>query len=306
MASTSANGITIEYEQHGDGEPLLLVMGLGGQLIDWPEGFVDVLVAAGFRVIRFDNRDAGLSTEVPAEPPTAGQIAKGLLFRRAPETEYRLADMADDAVGLLDALGIDAAHVAGVSMGGMIAQSMAIHHPRRVRSMTSVMSTTGNRRVGRPKLGLVMRALRRPVPTRDNAVEMGVETFRHICGPTFDADEFRRMVEASVARSFRPAGTARQTAAILASPDRTDELRRVEAPTLVIHGMLDPLVRPSGGIATAEAVPGARLLMFNDMAHDLPPTRFREMADAIALNAARSRPIDPTAGSHPSATEQPR
>jgi pimeloyl-ACP methyl ester carboxylesterase len=306
MASVTANGITIEYEEQGEGEPLLLVMGLGGQLIDWPPAFVDVLADEGFRVIRFDNRDAGLSSEMSSEPPSAGQIARGLLLRRPPETEYRLADMAADAVGLLDALGIDGAHVAGVSMGGMIAQSMAIHHPQRVRTMTSIMSTTGNRRVGRPKIGLVLRALRRPVPTRDTAVEMGIETFRHICGPTFDPDEFRRMVEASVSRSFRPAGTARQTAAILASPDRTGDLRRLQAPTLVIHGMLDPLVRPSGGLATAEAVPGARLLMFNDMAHDLPPTRFREMAGAIADNAARGRPGgNRTAGMAASAAELP-
>lgn len=293
MASVQANGITIEYEEQGEGAPLLLVMGLGGQLIDWPQDFVDLLVAQGFRVIRFDNRDAGLSTAMSSEPPSTAQLAKAMILRRLFKAEYQVRDMADDAAGLLEALGIDSAHVVGISMGGMIAQSMALHHPLRVRSLTSIMSTTGNRRVGQPKLGMVVRTMRRPVPTRDNAVELGVDLFRHICGPTFDADEFRRMAQAAVDRSFRPAGTARQAAAIMASPDRTEGLRRLTAPTLVIHGLLDPLVKPSGGRATAAAVPGSRLLMFNDMAHDLPSTRLREMAEEIARNAARATVTEP-------------
>ncbi|MEY2959737.1 MAG: hypothetical protein RLZZ01_2305 [Actinomycetota bacterium] len=288
MPSVSVNGITVEFDERGDGSPLLVVMGLGGQLVDWPEGFVDELVRRGFRVIRFDNRDIGLSTEFTAPPPTTAQIARAVLLRRRIPAEYLLTDMAGDAVGLLDALDIDRAHVVGMSMGGMIAQTMAIEHPGRVRSLTSIMSTTGSRRVGRPTLALIRKFARRPVPTRETAVDIGVETLRAISGPTFDPVETRRLVEASVARSFRPAGTARQTAAIMASPDRTPGLRRLATPTLVVHGMLDPLVQPSGGRATAEAVPGSRLLMFNDMAHDLPPTRWAEMADAIAANAQRS------------------
>jgi pimeloyl-ACP methyl ester carboxylesterase len=289
MASVSANGITLEFDERGVGEPLLSVMGLGGQLVDWPDGFVDELAGRGFRVIRFDNRDIGLSTECSGTPPTTSQIARAVLLRRPIPATYDLADMARDAIGLLDALEVESAHVVGMSMGGMIAQTMAIEHPAKVRSLTSIMSTTGSRRVGRPKLSLIGRFARRPVPTRATAVDIGVETLRAIGGPTFDPVETRRLVEASVARSFRPAGTARQTAAIMASPDRTAALRRLEIPTLVIHGMLDPLVQPSGGHATAEAVPGSRLLMFNDMAHDLPPTRWSEMADAIAANAARVR-----------------
>ncbi len=288
MPSVSVNGITVEFDERGDGSPLLVVMGLGGQLVDWPDGFVDELVRRGFRVIRFDNRDIGLSTEFTAPPPTTAQIARAVLLRRRIPAEYLLTDMAGDAVGLLDALDIDRAHVVGMSMGGMIAQTMAIEHPGRVRSLTSIMSTTGSRRVGRPTLALIRKFARRPVPTRETAVDIGVETLRAISGPTFDPVETRRLVEASVARSFRPAGTARQTAAIMASPDRTPGLRRLATPTLVVHGMLDPLVQPSGGRATAEAVPGSRLLMFNDMAHDLPPTRWAEMADAIAANAQRS------------------
>jgi pimeloyl-ACP methyl ester carboxylesterase len=239
-------------------------------------------------VIRFDNRDIGLSTEFTSPPPTTGQLAKAVLARRPVAAEYFIGDMAADAAGLLDALGIESAHVAGMSMGGMITQALAIDHPSRVRSMTSIMSTTGNRRVGQPKLSLIRRFARRPVPTRETAVELGVETFRAISGPTFEETEARSLVESSVARSFRPAGVARQTAAVIASPDRTAGLRRVSAPALVIHGLVDPLVRLSGGIATAAAIPGSRLLVFNDMAHDLPRTRWQEMADAIAVNAARA------------------
>lgn len=288
MASVQANGITIEYEEQGSGDPLVLIMGLGGQLIDWPQGFVEQIVDQGFRVIRFDNRDSGLSTEFTSTPPSTSQLAKAMLLKRLLQAEYLISDFADDTAGLLDALGIESAHVVGVSMGGMIGQALAIEHPDRVRSLTSIMSTTGSRRVGQPTARLIRKTARRPVPTRETAVEMGVEMFREVCGPTYDPDEFRRLAQAAVDRSFRPAGTARQTAAIMASNDRTPGLRRLQVPTLVIHGLLDTLVRPSGGVATAKAVPGSRLLMFNDMAHDLPSTRWTEMAEAIRRNADRA------------------
>jgi pimeloyl-ACP methyl ester carboxylesterase len=288
MPLVQSNGITIEYHERGEGEPLLLVMGLGGQLIDWPQGFVDELVAHGFRVISFDNRDAGLSTEFEGPPPTRRQLAKAVLLRRPLASHYKLGDMARDGIGVLDALGIDSAHVVGMSMGGMIAQEIAIEHPERVRSLTSIMSTTGNPRVGRPKLRLVRKAMRRKQPTLENAIDLSLETFRDICGPTFDADEFRVLAQRSISRSFRPDGTSRQLAAIIASPDRTDALGRLQVPTLVIHGMLDPLVQPSGGIATARAIPGAKLVMYNDMAHDLPHTRWKEIADEVAAIAARA------------------
>ena len=275
MASVQANGITIEYEEQGAGEPLLLVMGLGGQLIDWPPDLIQLLVDNGFRVIWFDNRDSGLSTELADQAPL--------------ESAYLLTDMAADAAGLLDALDIDRAHVVGMSMGGMIAQQMAIDHPHRVSSLTSIMSTTGNPKVGRPKAKVIFRGLRRPEPTPETAVDQGIELFRDISGPTFDEQKFRELFQADLERSWRPAGTARNFAAILASPDRTEALQRIDVPTLVIHGLLDSLVKPSGGIATAEAIPGSRLLLFNDMGHDLPSTRLREIADAITTNAARSR-----------------
>lgn len=288
MASVQANGITIEYEQQGSGEPLLLVMGLGGQLTDWPQEFVDLIVEQGFRVIRLDNRDSGLSTEFTGPPPTTGQIAKSVLFRRPLPSEYLLTDMAADAVGLLKALEVGSAHVVGVSMGGMIAQTMAIEHPECVRSLTSIMSSTGSRKVGQPTKRLVAKFARRKPPSRETAIDDSIETFREICGPTFDEAEFRDMAKTSIERSFRPVGTGRQTAAIMASGDRTEQLGQLDLPTLVVHGLLDPLVRPTGGMATAAAVPSSRLLMYNDMAHDLPRTRWVEMVDAIARNAARA------------------
>jgi len=290
MAFVQANGITIEYEEQGTGEPLLLVMGLGGQLIDWPPDLVQMLVANGFRVIRFDNRDSGLSTEFADDaPPTRRQLLKTLVFRRDLDAPYRLGDMAADAVGLLDALEIDRVHVVGISMGGMIAQQIAIDHPTRVASLTSIMSTTGNPRVGKPKAKIVVKALRRPEPTPETAVEQGVLLFRDITGPTFDEQGFRELFQADLERSYRPKGTARNFAAILASGDRTEQLEQLDVPTLVIHGLVDTLVKPSGGIATARAVPGSTLMLFNDMGHDLPHTRHREIADAITTNAARAR-----------------
>ena len=288
MASVQANGITIEYEEQGSGEPLLLIMGLGAQLIDWPQDFVDLLVEKGFRVIRHDNRDAGLSTEFTGKPPTLRQAAMAALFRRAPRAEYTLNEMADDAAALLDTLEIDSAHVVGASMGGMIAQALAINHPAKVRSLTSIMSMTGDRRNGRPKASLLMKGARLPERTLQNAAEVGATMWRLTAGPAFDPVEAQRMTDASIARSFRPAGNGRQTAAILASPDRTPALRHVAVPTLVVHGMVDPLVQPSGGIATAKAVPNSRLLLLNDMGHDMPKHRRAEIVDAIAANAARA------------------
>jgi pimeloyl-ACP methyl ester carboxylesterase len=288
MPLVESNGITIEYHERGEGEPLLLVMGLGGQLIDWPEGFVDELVAHDFRVISFDNRDSGLSTEFDGPPPTRAQLAEAIVLRRPLSSQYRLGDMAGDGIGVLDSLGVHSAHVVGMSMGGMIAQQIAIDFPERVRSLTSIMSTTGNPRVGRPKIRLIRKAMRRTQPTVDNAIELSLATFRDVCGPTFDAEEFRLLAEKSIARSFRPDGTSRQLAAIIASPDRTEALGRLQVPTLVVHGMLDPLVQPSGGLATARAVPGAKLVMYNDMAHDLPRTRWKDIADEIKAIAARA------------------
>jgi pimeloyl-ACP methyl ester carboxylesterase len=288
MASVQANGITIEYEQRGDGEPLLMVMGLGGQLTDWPPSLIDELVDRGFQVITFDNRDSGLSTESTAPAPTKRDFARAVLMRRPLRSDYSLHDMAADAVGLLDALGIERAHVVGMSMGGMIAQLIAIDHPERVRSLTSIMSTTGSKRVGQPRMRILRKSLRRPVPTRETAVDQAVEVFREVCGPNWDESQFRELAQRAIDRSFRPAGTSRQTAAILTGRDRTAGLSGIRMPALVIHGLLDPLVRVSGGVATAKAIRGSRLVLFNDMAHDLPQSRHPEIADEIASIAARA------------------
>ena len=293
MPTVQANGITIGYESTGDGEPLLLIMGLGAQLTDWPEGVPERLAERGFRVIAMDNRDQGLSTEFDWQPPSQAASVLGLMAKRPPKAGYLLADMADDAAGLLDALDVPAAHIVGASMGGMIAQSLAIAHPQKVRSLTSIMSNTGDGKHGRISTRLLPAMARLPKPTPDNAVERSIETFRLIGGPHWDEATHRARAERSVARAFRPDGTARQTAALMASPDRTRALRKLDVPALVIHGLVDPLVRPSGGIATARAIRGSRLLMFPDMGHDLPEPRSEEMLDAVRRNADRAESGSP-------------
>ena len=289
MANLEANGITIEYDIRGEGEPIIFVMGLAGQLIDWPEEFVDLFVEKGYQAIRFDNRDIGLSSQGTWDPPSQAKTLAGMVTGRGLESiGYTMPDMAADAVGLMDGLGIERAHVVGLSMGGMIAQEMAIGHRARVRSLCSIMSNTGDRRNGSVAAPLMAKIVRRKPPTLASAVEDSVELFRLISGPHFDPDEHRQWARAGVARSFTPEGAARQTAAIAASRDRTKLLGSVEAPTLVVHGLIDPLVKPSGGIATAKAVPGARLLALPDMGHDLPRPRWLELRDAIVENFRRA------------------
>lgn len=288
MAAIEANGITIEYEIEGEGEPLLLVMGLGGQLTSWPAEFVTTLAQRGFQVIRYDNRDSGLSTTFSRTPaPTWKTALKGLL-RRKPESEYLIEDMAADGAGLLRALGIDAAHVVGMSMGGMIAQTMAFTYPEMVLSLCSVMSNTGDGKGGiDPKLALKLRKATAN-PSRETAVEMSVETFRAISGDEFDEAEHRAGAIVDLERSYLPEGTARQTEAIMASPARNEMLKTVVAPTLVIHGLSDPLVTPKGGLVTATCVRNSRLLMFPGMGHTLPRSRWVEILDAIEANTRRA------------------
>jgi len=289
MTAAQCNGMTIEYETYGAGDPLLLVMGLGGQLVAWPMDWVNRFVDLGFQVIRFDNRDVGLSTKIPDDPPGLAALIAATWSRRLAKSSYLLADMADDAVGLLDHLGIDRAHVLGVSMGGMISQTIAIRHPGRVASLTSIMSNTGDRKHGRVHRSLLRKAPKMIAKTRAEAVDKGLLTFRLISGPHFVEveAELRSLLETALARSWDNEGTARQSMAIAASPDRTEALGSVTAPTLVIHGLLDPLVKPDGGLATAQAIPGSRLLAFPDMGHDLPKVRWDEMIGAIVANAER-------------------
>ena len=298
MTSAEIGDVRIEYVIDGpeDGEPMLLIMGMGAQLVAWPPDFVEMLVDQGFRVIRYDNRDQGLSTFTDTPPPTRGAVAKGLAARRWAISDYTLSDLADDAAGLLDHLGLASTHVVGVSMGGMIAQELTLRFPERVRSLTSVMSNTGHRRHGRTSARLLpalMRQIRAAAPTtREEAIERGVMAFRVIAGQDFDADEMRLMAEAHVNRGAQTSVSRdRQLNAINASPDRTARLAEVAVPTLVIHGLQDKLVLPSGGVATARAIPGSRLLLFPDMGHDLPRGRRQEMADAIVQNAHRARAL---------------
>ncbi|MBA3801755.1 MAG: alpha/beta fold hydrolase [Acidimicrobiia bacterium] len=289
MPHVDANGLRIEYDERGSGEPLLLVMGLGSQMILWHDSFIDLLVERGFRVIRYDNRDIGGSTHLDREKvPSVGRTLAALLSRRWAKAPYLLSDMAADGVGLLAALGIEQAHVVGASMGGMIAQTMAIEHPNRVRSLTSIMSNTGDRRAGQAKFSVLRRLAAGMRKRPADRVEATVATFRLISGPHFNEDEARLLAKRTIERGDDEAGTGRQLAATMASPNRTAGLRSLRVPTLVIHGMVDPLVKPSGGRATATAVPGAELLMFNDMGHDMPPVRWPAIADAIRANANRA------------------
>lgn len=295
MARVEANGITIEYEQYGEGgEPLLLVMGLGGQLSDWPAGFIQALVAAGFHVTVFDNRDIGLSTEFDWTPPSPIKAVITTLIGRKPKAEYTIVDMAADAAALLDALDIESVHVVGMSMGGMIAQQLTIDFPGRVRSLTSIMSNPGDGKSGRAAGKVLWKMARLPEPTVENAADRSVTSFQLWSGPHFDPVVHRERSQASVERSFRPMGVARQTVAIMASPDRTPGLSAVKVPTLVVHGLVDKLVKPSGGTATAAAVEDSTLLMFPDMGHDLPEPRWDDIARAVRRNADAGQLPAPT------------
>jgi pimeloyl-ACP methyl ester carboxylesterase len=280
------NGITLCYETFGapSDPPVVLVMGLGTQMIAWDTRFCEQLAAQGFFVVRFDNRDSGRSTRLDGAPvPKLHEIA----LRRIARPAYKLADMALDTVGLMDALGIERAHVVGVSMGGMIAQTVAARHPARTRSLTSIMSNTGARWTGQPALKTYPVLIGSSPSDRDGFVERGVKTWTLIGSPEFERDELelREMVGLSFDRGASPAGTARQLGAIIASGDRRRELRGVQAPTLVIHGEADKLVAPSGARATAKAIDGAELMLIPGMGHDLPKDLWPQIIGAIAKQA---------------------
>jgi len=281
-------GLEICCEELGDprGEPMLLVMGLGAQMIYWDDGFCELLVERGYRVIRFDNRDVGCSTHLRA--PVPGRAAM-LLGTGRPA--YRLEDLADDAVGVLDAFGIDRAHVVGASMGGMIAQVIGYRHPNRVASLGLIMTHSGRRTVSMPTRRALTALLSRPARTRDELVETMVRAFRVIGSPGYPFDEgrFRETAARSYDRGYNPAGSARQLHAITASGDRTRRLREITAPTVVVHGDRDPLVRPAGGRLIARTIPGAQLVSIPGMGHDLPEPAWPRIVGAIDRNAARAR-----------------
>jgi pimeloyl-ACP methyl ester carboxylesterase len=285
------------YETFGDAghPPLLLVMGLASQMLLWDEQFCERLAAEGFWVIRFDNRDVGRSTVMrEARIPKRWE----LLTRHAGGAAYSLDEMAADAVGLLDHLGIGAAHIVGVSMGGMIAQLIAINHPDRVLSLVSIMSTTGNRRVGRPHPRMALRMLRPASREREGYIKDHIETYRQIGSTRFDLEEEHKRERAGRCfdRGIHPAGSLRQMAAIVTAPDRTHRLAEIRVPTTVIHGDADPLVNVSGGRATADAVPGARLLILPAMGHDMPRELWPQIIDAIVKNAPVAAVHAPPAG----------
>lgn len=284
-----ANGIELCYQEMGDadGEPLLLVMGLATQMLAWDEGFCGLLVEHGFRVIRFDNRDIGRSTKI--ESAGVPRRADMMIGRRA-SAPYLLRDMAADTFGLMDHLGIDAAHIAGASMGGMVVQTMAIERPERVRSLVSIMSNTGSRWTGMPSRKAMAVLLGRPPRGREAAIERAVKTFGVIGSPgyPFDEERLRRVAGRSYDRGHSVAGVLRQLHAINASGDRTRALRGVRVPATVIHGNRDPLVRPAGGRATARAIPNARLKLIDGMGHDLPRQLWPVFAEEIATTAARA------------------
>ena len=288
MARVHTNGIHIEYEISGSGEPLLLIMGLGGQLTDWPAGFVQGL-AQNFTVIRFDNRDSGLSSYSDSAAPGRWRLIKGNVRPSSVTPPYQLHDMADDARGILDRLGIAKAHVVGMSMGAMIGQLVATRHADVTHSLCSIMSNTGDRWAGRPTARVVASLARRGQPDRSDALDLTLDLFRRVGGADWDEEAQRSRSLVSLGRAYNPAGVLRQSQAIAACPDRTESLGAITAPTLVVHGLEDTLVRPSGGVATAKAIPGARLVMYPRMGHDLPATRQDEIVDSIRVNAARAQ-----------------
>ena len=282
----SANGIELCYEIFGDAdaEPMLMIMGLGAQMIHWDDDFCRQLAARRFRVIRFDNRDIGKSTKMTGGKRLGPVELLKLRFLKIPvEAPYKLRDMAQDVVGLMDALGIPSAHIVGASMGGMIAQEIAISFPQRVRSLISIMSTTGNPKVPPPTREATAMLIAPPPATKEEYFARFAQTWKILRVGSFPEDEAldRARAERTFARGLNPAGVGRQLRAILASGSRKERLGSVKAPTLVIHGTVDPLVRPEGGQDTAASIPGAKLLMVEGMGHALPIPMWPQIIDAI-------------------------
>ena len=282
-----ANGIQLCYEEFGDrnAEPMLLIMGLGAQMILWDDEFCAQLAARGFRVIRFDNRDIGQSTKMSGgKRLTALDLIKLRFLKIPPSATYKLSDMAADTVGLMDALGIAKAHLVGASMGGMIAQEVALLYPERVRTLTSIMSSTGDPKLPGPTREAGAMLMAPPPTTREEFIQRFGETWTLLRAGRFPEDEGKdkAMAERIFARGLSPEGVARQFRAILASGSRKDRLRALKTPTLVIHGTVDPLVRPEAGRDTAAAIPGAKLVMVERMGHAMPSPLWPQIIGAIA------------------------
>jgi pimeloyl-ACP methyl ester carboxylesterase len=288
-----SNGITLAFETFGDpaDDPMLLIMGLGTQMLAWPDALCAGLAANGHYVVRFDNRDVGLSTHLT--DVRAPRVSDVVLRRHSPP--YTIDDMADDAVGLMDGLGLPSAHVVGASMGGFIAQSLALRHRDRVRTLALIMTSTGSKTVGNPKPALFSRLTkRRAVADRQSAQSMAIETFRMIGsrGYAFDEEYLSDLAGRSYDRAHDPGGYLRQLAAITAQPDRTSRLRRLRIPALVMHGLADPLVAPSGGLALATALRRSRFVGFEGMGHDLPRELWPDFVSHITELTHRARSSD--------------
>jgi pimeloyl-ACP methyl ester carboxylesterase len=291
MPEVTANNLTLHYDEHGDPShpPVLLVMGLGAQMVLWPQEFVDALVGHGYRVIRYDNRDIGLSQKFDGAraPGIRMQVIRKLIGWPA-RVPYTLKDMADDGIGVLDALGIEKAHIVGASMGGMIAQLMAIHHGHRMHSLTSIMSTTGNAKLPQADKKAI-ETLTAPIESMEEEwlVEHGIAIQQAIGSPGFtpDPERQRTRVEQTIRRSVYPAGLPRQLAAIIDDGDRTKRLANVNVPTLVLHGEGDPLVKVEAGRATAAAIPAAKLVTIPGWGHDLPLELVDQLTGEIVSHA---------------------
>ncbi len=285
------NDVELCYQTFGspDDEPLLLVMGLGGPMNWWSVGWCETLAGLGFHVIRYDNRDTGRSTKMSARVSKGQVVRAGLGIPTRPP--YTLSDMAADAVGLLDHLEIDKAHIAGISMGGMITQTIAIEHPERVLSVTSIMSSTGQRTVGWQHPSLLPRLLAKRPTELEAYLQTFVEMSRGIGSPGYPEDEAasRRRGQETWDRGLNPAGVLRQMLAIMTQPNRTKDLSALTQPVLVVHGLADKMVHVSGGRATSAAVPGSELLLIDGMGHDLPEPLWTQIAEAIRRNADRAR-----------------
>jgi pimeloyl-ACP methyl ester carboxylesterase len=293
MPRLRANEIDIEYETFGDPQspPLLLIMGLGAQMISWEDDFCSQLAGRGFHVIRFDNRDSGLSTRMEAAgPPDMAAALSG-----NPQPAYRLDDMAADAVGLLDALGIEAAHVVGASMGGYIAQLVAINHPDRVLSLTSIMSGPNTAEGVPPTPEGAAVLMLKPPATREDRIELAMSIRRVLVGSADPFDEAfeRARATRAVDRAYYAVGTGRQLVAVIAAEPRLERLKKLRAPMLVIHGKDDVLVPVENGRIVAAAVPGARLLEIDGMGHDLPRRVWPQVLDAIGANARKASVLQP-------------
>lgn len=291
----SANGISLEVDDRGapNGEPLVMIMGLGMQLVAWPEGLIDLLVERGFRVIRFDNRDIGLSQRFDqCGVPNLAMAGLRYTLGLPVTSPYRIADLADDTAALIEALGLDSAHVCGASMGGMVAQHLAAHHPQRVRSLTLMMTTGGARTLPQPSMKVRLALMSRPEDPRDidSVVDHFVRLFGIIGSPAYPVPpaQLRERIAATVRRSYRPAATARQLAAILADGDRSPMLARIAAPTRVVHGAADPLVPAACGRDLAHRIAGAVLDLVDGMGHDLPQPLWPRFVDNITLAAGRA------------------